>query len=301
MLPIVDTHQHMWDTDQLELPWLEGAGALAQSHTMDDYLTAIDGLGVVKSVYMEVDAAPRDRLREAEFATALCARDDNPMAAAVVAAEPGSDGFADHVRGLADNPSIKGIRLVLHVPERQTGCCLGDRFVQDVQLLGELGLSFDICLRPGELADGVELADRCPDTRFIVDHCGNAHPAIVAGALTPTAAELAQDPGALHGRDQWMRDMEAFGQRDNVVGKISGIVARVADPWSAADLAPTVNHCLDVFDPERVVVASDWPVCTLGAPLAAWFTALREIVSTRSEADQRRLLHDNAVRLYGLE
>ena len=301
MLPIIDTHQHQWDIDQFEPPWLEGAGALGKSHTMDDYMAATDGLGVVKSVYMEVDAAPHDRLREAEFVTAMCARDDNPMSAAVVAAEPGSEGFEAHVRSLADMPAIKGIRRVLHVPGLETGHCLGDRFVQDVQLLGELGLSFDICLRPGELADGVELADRCPGTRFIVDHCGNAHPGIIAGALTPTAAQIDQSPDALHSRDQWMRDMEAFGQRENVIGKISGIVARVSDPWSAADLAPTVNHCLDVFDPERVVVASDWPVCTLGAPLAAWFTALRDIISTRSEGDQRRLLHDNAVRLYGLQ
>ena len=98
----------------------------------------------------------------------------------------------------------------------------------------------------------------------------------------------------------WMQDMEALGQRPHVICKISGIVARVSDPWSADDLTPTVNHCLEVFDPERVIAASDWPVCTLGAPLAAWFTALRTIVSSRSDADQRRLLHDNAAQLFGL-
>lgn len=289
--PIIDTHQHLWDIEQFQLPWLEGAGPLNKNHTMDDYLAAVDGLDVAKTVYMEVDVAPQDRAREVEFVIDMCERDDNPMAGAVVSGDPGSDGFEEYVRSVADNDRVKGVRRVLHTPESKKGTCLDDAFVRNVQLLGELGLSFDICMRPDELADGVELADRCPDTRFIVDHCGNADPAIVAGTGN----------GDSHGREQWMQDMEAFGQRPHVICKISGIVARVSDPWSAHELAPTVNHCLDVFDPERVIAASDWPVCTLGASLAGWFTALREIISSRSENDQRRLLHDNAVQLFGLE
>ena len=290
-IPIIDTHQHLWDTDQFELPWLEGAAVLKKNHTMADYLAAVEGLDVAKTVYMEVDVAAHDREREVEFVIDLCSRDDNPMAGAVICADPGSPGFEDYVRKFAGSPSIKGVRRVLHAPETEKGRCLGEDFVRDVQLLGELGLSFDICLRPNELVDAVELADRCPGTRFIVDHCGNADPAVVAGTSN----------GSSHGREQWMQDMEALGQRPHVVCKISGIVARVSDPWSPADLAPTVNHCLDVFDPERVVAASDWPVCTLGAPVAAWFAALREIISSRSAADQQRLLHDNAVQLYSLE
>lgn len=289
--PIIDTHQHLWDIEQFQLPWLEGAGPLKKNHTMDDYLAAVDGLDVAKTVYMEVDMAPRDRAREVEFVINMCERDDNPMAGAVVCGDPGSEGFEKYLRGFADSDRIKGVRRVLHTPEMEKGACLGDDFVRDVRLLGDLGLSFDICMRTDELADGVELADRCPGTRFIVDHCGNADPAVIAGP----------GDGDSHGREQWMRDMEAFGQRPHVICKISGIVARVSDPWSADDLAPTVNHCLDVFDPERVIAASDWPVCTLGSPLAGWFTALREIISPRSETDQRRLLHDNAVRLFGLE
>ena len=45
---------------------------------------------------------------------------------------------------------------------------------------------------------------------------------------------------------------------------------------------------------------SDWPACTFGAPLGAWITALREIVSTRSDRLQHKLLHENATRIYGL-
>jgi L-fuconolactonase len=97
-----------------------------------------------------------------------------------------------------------------------------------------------------------------------------------------------------------MDDITALAQRPNVVCKISGIVARARAGWSAQDLAPTINHCLDAFGPDRVIFGGDWPVCTLGAPYRAWVEALKAIIAHRSETDQRKLLHDNAVHIYRL-
>ena len=290
MLPIIDTHQHQWDLSLFDLPWTEGAGALGKDHLMSDYLAAAEGLNVMKSVYMEVDVSPAQRLAEAEYVIELCERDDNPMSGAVISGDPAADDFEEYVRRFEGSPYIKGIRLVLHPPEAEPGKCLGDRFVDGVQLLGQLGMSFDLCLRPAEQSDGVALVDRCPGTQFIVDHCGNADPQVVSGAASPVA----------HTRDQWARDMAEYAKRDNVVCKISGIVAQAPENWTAADLAPTIDYCLDSFGPDRVIFASDWPVCTLRASLAQWVQALLEVISSRSEEQQRKLLCDNALRIYSL-
>ena len=59
-LPIVDTHQHLWDLSKFKLPWVEKGTPLARNFVMSDYLEATRGLNVVKTVYMEVD--PRDPL-----------------------------------------------------------------------------------------------------------------------------------------------------------------------------------------------------------------------------------------------
>jgi L-fuconolactonase len=71
--------------------------------------------------------------------------------------------------------------------------------------------------------------------------------------------------------------------------------------WKAEDLAPVINHTLEVFGPDRVMFAGDWPVCTLGATYRQWVDALKTIVAARPAAEQRKLFHDNAERFYGLE
>ena len=53
-------------------------------------------------------------------------------------------------------------------------------------------------------------------------------------------------------------------------------------------------------DPDRVVFGGDWPVCTKAATYAEWLTAFRQIIASRPEADQKAILHDNAVKYYGL-
>ncbi|MCB0084569.1 MAG: amidohydrolase family protein [Caldilineaceae bacterium] len=55
-----------------------------------------------------------------------------------------------------------------------------------------------------------------------------------------------------------------------------------------------------VFGPDRVVFGGDWPVCTLVASYREWATALRAIIADRPEAEQRKLLHDNAARFYSV-
>ena len=297
MIPVVDTHQHLWNLEQFDLPWLddEKDGVLRRNFLMSDYLEASHETGVTQSIYMEVDVEPSQREAEAEFVIGLARRDDNPLAGAVIGGCPEAEGFAEYAARFGDIPEVKGFRDVIFLPRTEKGHCLKPEFVSGVRALANLGKSFDLCMRPSELADAVELADRCPDTLFIVDHCGNADPMIVNGSASGDREGL-----LFHDAEQWRRDMGALGARKNVVCKISGIVARAPAGWAAETLAPTVEHCLESFGSDRAVFGGDWPVCTYGAPLGEWIKALREIVSSRPEAEQAMLFHVNAERLYKL-
>jgi L-fuconolactonase len=172
-----------------------------------------------------------------------------------------------------------------------------DDLLRGLRLLGEWGMCFDLCIPPTALADGARLIGRCGDTRFVLDHCGNADPkAFRAGRASVQPAH-----GPTHDPKQWRRDIELVARHQNVVCKISGIVSQLdRGQWTADDLAPIVNHCLDTFGPERVMFAGDWPVCTRGASLGQWVEALKAIVGSRAATQQRQLFHDNAVRFYGL-
>ena len=290
---IIDTHQHLWNLTTQKLPWLAGAPEkLKKDYTNKEYQEATAGLNI-KAVYMEVNVAPEQQVAEAEHVISLAESAKHATVAAVISGQPSSDDFEKYIRRFSVNPYIKGVRRVLHDPEIKQGTCLEKNFVGNMRLLGALGLSFDLCMRPRELSDGVKLAQQCPDTRFIVDHCGNADPK--AFLKTPGNVE------PTHEADPWKRDMEAFAKLPNVICKISGIVVRAPQDWSPETLAPVVNFCLDTFGPDRVVFGSDWPVCLLNAELLAWVSALQQIVSARPAEQQTKLWHDNAHRLYALK
>lgn len=286
-IPVCDTHLHLWDLKKFKLPWLSNDGVQSINHSfvMQDYAEATAGSNVAKAVYMEVNVEPSLQTKEARYALNLCERDDNPMVGAVVGGSPQSADFREYVENLAKNPYLKGFRTVLQSPDRLPGMCLKPQFVKNMKLLGELGLRFDLCMRAGELSDGARLAEQCPDTQFILDHCGNL-------SVQNTDEKL---------QASWEKGIRELAALPNVMCKISGIIVTAdRDNWKPADLASNMNFCMDTFGEDRVMFAGDWPVCTLAAPFGGWLGALKEIVKHRSKRFQHKLFHDNAVRFYEL-
>ena len=285
MIPAIDTHQHLWDLTKFKLGWLKKGAPLDAQFTPKEYAEATEGLNVVKSVYMEVDVVEEQQQAEVDYVIDLCKSKKTTMVAAVVSGRPASAGFAAYIAQFKDSKYIKGIRQVLHVDATPTGFCLKKEYVAGIQALGELGLSFDLCMRAADLSDGAKLADKCPDTRFILDHCGNPK-----HDFTPEQTT------------QWKADLAALAKKKNVVCKVSGFLANgwPKGKWTADDIAPVVNATIDTFGVDRCMFGGDWPVVTLAGTYKEWLTALREILSKRPEADQKKVLHDTAAKFYGI-
>jgi len=293
---IIDTHQHLWDRRVLNPPWLKGAPeVLRHDFLTADYQNAFAGLHV-KAIYMEVDVATSDHIKEADGIVAQCRAANTPTIAATIGGRPAAADFETYVRRYAHDGIVKGLRQVLHGPSTPAGFCLGGDFVRGVRTLGKHGLNFELTMRPTELQDGAKLIKQCPDTRFVLDHCGNGDPK----AFNPKLC-----PGLKRGctADDWKRGIDAVAAaRADVMCKISGIMAFVPpEKWHAEDLAPVVNHCLDAFGPDRVFFGGDWPVCLLGGPARGWVDALRQIIASRPAGEQRKLWSGNAIRFYGLK
>ena len=76
-LPIVDTHQHLWDLSKFNVPWTKGHPKFDRSFVMSDYLDASKGTNVVKTVYMEVDLDPNQQVQDNSMASRLLGSGDS--------------------------------------------------------------------------------------------------------------------------------------------------------------------------------------------------------------------------------
>jgi L-fuconolactonase len=66
------------------------------------------------------------------------------------------------------------------------------------------------------------------------------------------------------------------------------------------DLTPYLDVALDVFGPDRLMVGSDWPVCTLAADYERTMRVWTTYLAGRPAAARDAILGGNAVRLWKL-
>jgi len=272
---IIDTHLHLIDQDRLHYPWLQDVPALNRSFPLQEYWSEAEALGIEAALHMEVDVADQDQEEETEFVLDL----GRPVIGAIAAARPEDSRFAAQLERIADNPGIRGIRRILHTAPDELG--RQPIFAENLRRLAQRDLSFDLCVLARQLPIAAEIARACPEVRFVLDHCGV--PAVEGHALSP-----------------WAEDIRRVAELPNVACKISGVVAYAGAAWTADDLRPFVEHCIESFGWDRVVWGSDWPVCTLTADLTRWVQASRDITSRCSESETERLFHRNARRIYRL-
>jgi predicted TIM-barrel fold metal-dependent hydrolase len=279
-MQIIDTHQHLWDLDLFHYSWLDSLPELNRSFRMHDYLAAAEGLNVVKSVHLEADVDERYMVDETRHLLALADRPGNPLEGVVACGRPENDDFKSYLEKIAGHPRLKGIRRVLHTQPDE----LGQRstFIRNVAALSGYGLSFDLCVLARQLPIAISLASKCRDVVFILDHCG-----------VPQVKERKLDP--------WRADIAELAKFPNVSCKISGLVAYAdSERWEVGDLRPFVDHAIASFGWDRVLFGSDWPVCTLSASYRRWVEALQTITQGAGDANQKKLFHDNAIRVYRL-
>jgi|SRR5262245_1569142 len=280
MMKIVDTHQHLWDLEQLPYSWTANRPVLNRSFRMADYLDAIRGFDVVKSVHVEADVDESHMLDETRLIIALAERDDNPLSGVVAVARPEYDSFSEYMEEIDGHPLLKGIRRILQTEPDELS--MTTTFIENVRSLEEFGLTFDICVLGRQLPMAINLVRNCPKVNFILDHCGN--PDI-----------------KVRDYDQWRVRMEEIAAYPNIVCKVSGIVVNTdLEHWTVDDLRPAVEHVISVFGWDRVLFGSDWPVCTQAASFKQWVEALDFLTSNASESNRRKLFQENAERVYRL-
>jgi len=281
MIPLIDTHQHLIYPDVAGYGWAAGIPALAdRAFTIADYGELTRDLGIAGTLFMETAVDDGDIRAETEHAARLAADPANSIRGLIVTARPeddtGFEAWIDEVRGLC----AVGVRRVLHVVGDEMSTT--DTFRANVRRIGAAGLVFDMCFLARQLPLARELALACPDTRFVLDHCGV--PDIAGGGLDP-----------------WRDDLRALAEHPNVSCKLSGLLAYCAPGASNHEaIHPYVDHVLECFGPGRMLWGSDWPVVELANGLPDWIAVTRRILDTLGEDEARAIASGTAERVYGL-
>ena len=277
---IVDAHHHFWDPTRADYPWMTGSyEPVRRPFGPGDLAPLLTANGVDATVLVQA----RMGLDETDELLAIAA--NTPFVRGVVGWVDLTDpGVADAVAELRAGPGgdrLVGIRHQVH-DEPDPEWLLRDDVRRGIRAVGEAGLVYDLLVRARELPAALAVAEALPDVRFVIDHI--AKPAIRDGVRQP-----------------WADRMAAFAALEHVACKLSGMVTEADwERWQPADLAPYVDHVLEVFGPRRVMFGSDWPVCLLAASYDRVVGTARELLDGLSEADTAAVFGGTATEIYGL-
>lgn len=274
---VIDSHVHFWDPAKHDHDWLDEAPDLNRRFLPGD-LAEVTHLpsGVV---FVEADRRSDQALDEVEWAISL-ARSGPPIVG-IVAHAPLEYGnrVAALVRILSERALVVGVRRLLQ--EEPLSFISDPGLLEGHRILGEHGLTSDICIRAEQMPAVTKLVRACPDTDFVLDHLGN--PAV-----------------ASHDLDPWLSDLRKLAACPNISCKLSGLATR-SPVWRRDETILYLRCALEVFGPDRCLFGSDWPVSQLAVSYEDWLLAVLGALDHLTATERAGVLGGNAVRVYQLK
>ncbi len=282
---MIDTHLHLIYPKHFKYSWTEGIPELQNAYLLSDYKALIRNSGIQGALFMEVDVDEEFHEREAEFFSDRTQETESLLVGVIAAARPEHDGFRGQLVKLTQL-GVRGVRRVLHTQSDQLS--RSQLFRENVALLGEFNLTFDICMLQRQLPLALELVRRCPRTTFILDHCG-----------VPDIA--ANDAPHGEGWRNWVHSIKILSKEPNVCCKFSGITLYAKpEQRNLEGLKPYFELLLETFAANRIVWGSDWPVCNLAAGLPRWIEITHQLMDPLAPEEKQAIMSDNAQRIYRL-
>jgi len=273
----IDSHQHFWKYDPVEYDWIgERMGVLKRDFLPEHLLPELRRAGFQGCVAVQA----RQTLEETRFLLELA--DANPFVLGVVGWVDLRADVKDQLARFEGRRKLVGLRHIVQA-EPDDEFLLRSDFCRGIETLQSQGFAYDILIYPRHLKAAAEFARRFPGMRLVLDHL--AKPDIKGGAL-----------------DDWRRDLGTLAAQPHVSCKLSGLVTEADwQRWSDAQIEPCLDAALECFGPERLMVGSDWPVCTLAADYARTMGLVLDFLERRAPAAREAVLGGNAARFWRLE
>jgi L-fuconolactonase len=274
----IDAHQHFWRYDQREYGWIDDSmAALRRDFLPTDLKPELERNGFQGCVAVQA----RQTLEETRWLLELAER--APFILGVVGwVDLRSPRWRFELQPLAGKSKLVGVRHIVQ-SEPDERFLLQPDFLRGIAMLEESDLAYDILIYPQHLPVAAEFVRRFPRQRFVLDHL--AKPPIKSGAV-----------------DVWARGILELAAFPNVYCKVSGLVTE-ADwrAWKPEDMWPYLDVTFECFGPRRLMIGSDWPVCTVAAPYARVMNAVKDYLGKYSAEDREAVLGGNAATFWRLK
>jgi len=274
----IDAHQHFWKYSPAEYGWISDAMPdLKRDFLPGDLRPILDANGFEGSIAVQA----RQDLDETLWLLELANQNDF-IKGVVGWVNLCSQELPVMLEQLANQPKLVGVRHILQ-DEPDDHFMLRPDFRRGIARLAEHGLTYDLLLHPRHLPIAVQLVQEFPRQRFVLDHI--AKPRIADGLLEP-----------------WDRDIRALAKLENVWCKLSGMVTEARwKQWELENFRPYLDVVFEAFGTERLMIGSDWPVCTLSASYSETMRLITEYGKDLAPQQQECVLGHNCSRFYNLE
>jgi len=276
---LIDTHTHFYDPTRPQgVPWPPREDKLLYRTVLPKDYRALPVPRPVTGAVV-VEASPW--IEDNQWVLDLAAND--PFIVGVVGNLPvGTKQFAGHLKRFAANQLFRGIRI----RDRKLEGTLDDpAFVADLKLLADYDLSLDLVGGRETLPYADRLAKEVPGPRIIIDHLAS----LVVDGKPPPA--------------DWVKQMKALIKRPHVYCKLSALVSGTgrsdgSAPGDVGFYRPVLDAMQEMFGPERLLYASDWPVSERFAPLATVQGIVADYYRSHGHRAEERVFAQSAKAAY---
>jgi L-fucono-1,5-lactonase len=275
----IDAHQHFWVYEPREYEWIDRSmGVLQRDFLPGDLESELKRTGFDGCIAVQA----RQTLEETRWLVELAAQ--FPFVKGVVGwVDLRSPDLRAVLQSFAGNRKLVGVRHIVQ-SEPDDLFLLQPDFLRGIGMLEEFGLAYDVLIYTKHLGVAAEFVARFPRQRFVLDHL--AKPPIKRGDLR-----------------EWRRGIGELAKFPNLMGKLSGLVTE-ADwvAWRPEQITACVDVAFECFGAGRLMIGSDWPVCTLAGPYARVIGIVMEYVQQRYTAEEREAVFGgNAAKFWRLE